>query len=337
VALAQQGLDVGLWAPDGSAGSASDVVPFKALNRVKPLVGTLNEALAAFGAPDVFHDNGIWMPHNHLIASIAADEGIPRVVSTRGMLEPWAMAHKHWKKEIAWRLYQKRDLRRAALLHATSDVESSNLTSHELGSGVMVIPNGVDIPDHVTDRSLHHGNDVRTALFVGRLYPVKGLPLLIEAWSRFRPAGWKLIIAGPDEAGHLAELQRLVTARQLEQVVSFPGAVAGETKRSLFRAASFFVLPTHSESFGMAIAESLAYGVPVLTTTAAPWPLLEEFSCGWRVTPDVAGLAGGLATATAVDAALLASMGQRGRDIVIERFNWENIARRFISEYARLI
>jgi glycosyltransferase involved in cell wall biosynthesis len=338
-ALAQEGLEVGLWAPDGSAINArSHDSPGNARHPVTPLSGSVDDAIAAFGIPDVFHDNGIWMPHNHGIATLAAKRGIARVVSTRGMLEPWAFAHKRWKKEVAWRLYQKRDLRCAGLLHATSDVERTNLASRELDVDVTVIPNGVDIPGDITHESPGtDGNDVKTALFVGRLYPVKGLPGLIEAWGRVRPAGWKLVIAGPDEAGHLAELRRLVADNELGDVVSFPGPVAGDKKRSLFLEAELFVLPTHSESFGMAIAEALAYGVPVLTTTGAPWPLLEEFSCGWRVAPDIEALADGIVAATSLDAKVLGSMGGRGREVAIERFNWENVARRFVGEYARLV
>jgi glycosyltransferase involved in cell wall biosynthesis len=202
---------------------------------------------------------------------------------------------------------------------------------------VTVIPNGVDIPDPITARFTSEARNPKTALFLGRLYPVKGLPDLVEAWSRVAPTGWRLVIAGPDEAGHLDELKRLVSARRLQQVITFAGPVTGEAKRSLFLTADLFVLPTRSESFGMAIAESLAHAVPVLTTTAAPWPLLEEHSCGWRVTPDVDGLADGLTSATSSDPQLLASMGQRGREAVIVQFKWENVAHRFAAEYARIL
>ena len=336
-ALAEASIEVGLWTPDGSAIDAGlDVVPFAAANPVRKLSGSLRNALTAFGTPDIMHDNGIWMPHNHYIARIAWRRGIARVVSTRGMLEPWATAHKRLKKAAAWRLYQKRDLEQAALLHATSEAEAANLRSRGLGRTVTVIPNGVDIPP-LPDGATSKEKSSKTALFVGRLYPVKGLPTLIKAWGRAMPTGWKLVIAGPDEAGHLGELKRLVAAQRLEQTISFVGAVAGDAKRSLFLDADLFVLPTHSESFGMAVAEALSYGVPVLTTTAAPWPLLEESGCGWRVAPDFEGMTHGLAAATSTERELLASMGERGREVVAERFKWNAVAARFSSEYTRII
>jgi glycosyltransferase involved in cell wall biosynthesis len=87
----------------------------------------------------------------------------------------------------------------------------------------------------------------KIALFLGRIHPKKGLPMLIEAWARVRPDGWHLQIAGPDEAGHKAEVQNAAFAAGLSQVVFFVGPIEGEKKESAFSNADLFVLPTHSE------------------------------------------------------------------------------------------
>ncbi len=273
-ALADAGLEVGLWTPDGSV-ATSPMVPAGA--RVERLLGPFAAAIAAF-APDIVHDNGLWRPHNHQVASAAARCGVPRIVSTRGMLEPWALAHKRWKKRLAWRLYQRRDLDRAAALHATAPSEAGSLARLRLRPPVQMIPNGMDLPP-LAPRPAGSAT-VRTALFLGRIYPVKGLPMLVEAWARTRPPGWRLVIAGPDEAGHRAEVERRVAQAGLGDMVSFPGPVHGDAKSAVLGAADLFVLPSHSESFGMAVAEALAHEVPVLTTTAAPWPQLTERGCG---------------------------------------------------------
>ena len=105
--------------------------------------------------------------------------------------------------------------------------------------------------------------------------------MLVEAWARIRPQNWILRIAGPDEAGHQKQVERAVSAAGLGEVVSFTGPIEPEMKKSAFFDADLFVLPTHSESFGMVVAEALAHGVPVLTTTAAPWSILRERGCGW--------------------------------------------------------
>lgn len=337
LALAETGAEVGLWAADQSA----PITPLlEVRSAVRRLAGTAAEALDRFGQTDVLHDNGMWLLHNHRLSVLSAKRGIPRVVSTRGMLEPWAFRHKSFKKRLAWGLYQKRELKLAHCHHTTSEAEAWNLRRFRLGVPVTTIPNGVDVPD---GRSWNCApgkadrNDRRTALFLGRIYPVKGLPLLIEAWARVRPQGWRLQIAGPDEAGHQKEVQKAVCAAGLRGAVSFAGPVAGPTKESAFRDADLFVLPTHSESFGIVVAEALAHGLPVLTTTGAPWSMLPARGCGWWVNATVDGIAEGLSQATLSDSETLQSMGARGRAWVASEFGWKSIARLTLSAYEQVL
>jgi len=339
IALTEVGVQVGLWAPDQSA-ATTELLP--AESSVQRLTGTESEALESFGKPDVLHDNGIWLHHNHRLAEIAAKRGLPRMVSTRGMLEPWAMNHKRSKKRVAWWLYQRRDLKRARCHHTTAEAEASNLQRLGLGVPVCVIPNGVDVPEvgriaATAEVSKAGGGEKKKALFLGRIYPVKGLPMLIEAWARVRPHGWILQIAGPDEAGHRAEVEQAVRAAGLNEIISFVGPLEGQAKRSALFAANLFVLPTYSESFGMAIAEALAHGLPVLTTTGAPWPMLPERGCGWWVEPTVDGIAEGLRLATSLGSTALNAMGAKGRELVAAEFSWERVAKQFVSMYENVI
>jgi glycosyltransferase involved in cell wall biosynthesis len=330
-ALGASGLDVALWAADGSV----DTELLSPDAKVHRLRGGLREAAGAF-APDAVHDNGLWLAHNHRIAEMARAIGLPRVVSTRGMLEPWAIRHKAWKKQLAWRLYQRRDLDRAAALHATAEPEAANLAQFGFAAPVSTIPNGVDIPP-LTVRPALPECKARTALFLGRIYPVKGLPMLVEAWASVRPAGWRLVIAGPDEAGHKGVVERAARAAGLGDVVRFAGAVSGDAKHALLAGADLFVLPSHSESFGMVVAEALAHGKPVLTTTAVPWPALQSRGCGWRTAPSTEGLAAGLREACACDDDSLRQMGLAGRALVSETLGWDRIAAKFVTLYERLI
>ena len=325
-ALAREHAQVGLWAPDGSAPEA----PVPPGVEVERLTGSATEVVERFGRPDVLHDNGIWLPHNHALAELARRSGTPRVVSVRGMLEPWARRHKGLKKALAWGLYQRADLRRAQGLHATAGAEARTLAALHLGPPVHTIANGVELPP---ERGARSASATRMALFLGRIYPVKGLPMLIEAWARTRPQGWRLKIAGPDEAGHRAQVERAVQAAGLGDVVAFTGPVSGGAKDALFAEASLFILPSHTESFGMVVAEALSHAVPVLTTTAVPWPMLEERACGWRVDPNPSSLAEGLARAAALPPEALAKMGANGRLLVAQSFSWESAARSFLAAY----
>lgn len=300
--------------------------------------GTEADALNSFGAPDILHDNGIWLPHNHRLAALAKQRRIPRVVSTRGMLEPWALKHKKWKKTIAWLVYQRRDLASADCHHATAEGEARNIQSLGLDVPVSMIPNGVDLPKATpisTGSRLESG--WRTALFMGRICPVKGLPMLVDAWAKVRPSGWKLHIADPDEGGHRLEVEHAITAAALDETVSFLGPLETQAKQVAFSEADLFVLPSHSESFGMVIGEALAHKLPVLTTTAAPWPILRDRKCGWCVDPSVAGLAEGLRQATSCDYDTLRAMGQRGQRLVAKEFGWARIAKQFVEVYEALL
>jgi glycosyltransferase involved in cell wall biosynthesis len=330
-ALADAGVEVGLWAADGSTDDTPLLPPRSPVTRLR---GGPGAAIAAF-APDVVHDNGLWLPHNHRLADLARAAGAPRVVSPRGMLEPWAIRHKRWKKAAAWRLYQRRDLDRASVLHATAAQEAANLSPFALSPPIRAIANGVDLPD-LPREAAPVGTRARTALFLGRIYPVKGLPMLIDAWARARPRGWRLIIAGPDEAGHQREVAAAVAAAGLGEVVSFVGPAFGEAKTRLLHEADLLVLPSHSESFGIAVAEALAHETPVLTTTAAPWPMLAARGCGWRVAPDAEALAGALREAAACDAPTLRRMGAAGRALIESDFGWARIAGEFAALYASL-
>lgn len=328
-ALGAGGLEVGLWAAEGSP----DTEALPAGAGVSRLTGSLREAVAAF-APDVVHDNGLWLPHNHRVAELCRLGGLPRVVSPRGMLAPWALRHKAWKKQLAWRLYQRRDLDRATALHATAEPEAADLAAFGFAPAIHTIPNGVDLPP--LPISATAPSAPRTALFLGRIYPVKGLPMLVDAWAQVRPVGWRLLIAGPDEAGHRAVVGRAVSTAGLDGVVSFAGPIAGDAKQTLLAQADLLVLPSHSESFGMVVAEALAHATPVLTTTAAPWPALETQGCGWCARPTTEGLAVALRDACARDAATLREMGLAGRAFVTETLGWDRIAAAFIALYESL-
>ena len=157
--------------------------------------------------------------------------------------------------------------------------------------------------------------------------------MLVEAWARVRPDGWLLRIAGPDEGGHQNQVANAVSAAGLSEVVSFTGPIGQGMKKSAFFDADLFVLPTHSESFGMVVAEALAHGLPVLTTTGAPWSILPKSGCGWWVEATVDGITEGLRQATTLDPETLQAMGAKGRALVIAEFSWKRVADLILSTY----
>lgn len=283
----------------------------------------------------IVHVNGIWLPLLHAAMAEANRRALPLVVSPRGMLEPWSLAYRRWKKRIAWLTYAGGTLRGADLLHATSQDEAQHLRALGFTCPIVVIPNGVEIPDQPAAAA--PAGMPRKLLFLSRIHPKKGLPLLIQAWATLRPQGWRLVVAGPDELDHEAQMRALAARLGVAESVDFIGAVSDRDKWAVYRSADLYVLPTFSENFGVTVAEALGVGVPVLTTTGTPWRELQAHGCGWWIDPTVEALVVALRQAIAMDRDALAAMGARGRALVAARYGWDGIAEQMHSAYRWLL
>lgn len=286
--------------------------------------------------PMLIHNHGLWTPLNHWSISMGRRSGIPVIVQPHGMLEPWALNHKVWKKKAAMAAFQRRDLASARLLVATSNVEYQNIRRLGLRQPVAMIPNGVDLDVGVRPTFGSPVHRQRVALFLSRVHPVKGLVNLVRAWAQVAPVGWRLRIAGPDDVGHLGEVLALVRQLGLQDSVDYVGAVEGSTKTALYNAADVFVLPTFTENFGVVVAEALAHGVPVITTHGAPWGDLETFGCGWWVAIGVEPLTKALREAMVLSDDERTAMGARGREYA-RRYDWDGIALQTIGVYRWLL
>ena len=282
--------------------------------------------------PDVIHDHGVWLPTNHSAVTVAKAHNIPCIISTHGMLEPWALQFNAFKKQVAWMLYQGRDLRHAPVLHATTTKELGSLRALNLCQPIAVIPLGVDFPAPPGALAERNG-DLRTVLFLSRIHPMKGLLHLIEAWGNLKPQGWRVVIAGPDEHGHLAEVQDAIRSHGIEKDFSYWGTVSGQAKWDLYRLADLFVLPTLSENFGLVVAEALGCGVPVITTKGAPWEQLLTEKCGWWIDSGVSPLQSALAEAMQLSDSDRLVMGLRGQQFIERQFSWSRFAHTMCSVY----
>lgn len=341
-ALVASGLDVSLVF-GGSERSTDDVLPAKATacptgtlrfrNRAlwtADYAGTIRTVLKTTG-PQLIHDNGLWSQTNFVAARFAASQGIPLIISPHGMLEPWALSHRRARKTVAMFLYQRALLEAARLFVVTSDSEWQSIRRAGFRQPVAVVPPGIAMP---RTRAQHDPQACgRRILFLSRLHPVKGLLPFIDAWQQARRPGWKVIVAGPDEAGHRADIERHLQATSLTQDFEFVGEVAGTDKQSLFESADLFVLPSFSENFGVAIAEAMAYGLPVLTTQGTPWSVLERIRAGWWVEVGKEGLINGLRRALATDSQERAAMGSAGRTYAQEQLGWSRAARHIAEAY----
>lgn len=220
--------------------------------------------------------HGLW---NH--ASIGGWQGcyrsrLPYVVFTHGMLDPWfrrSSPGKHWLKQAFW-LVQGRVLRDASEVLFTCSEEQRLASGAFFGYSYRsaVVAFGTSDAPHSGPADIAQFQAVIPALggkpyilFLGRLHTKKGCDLLIEGFSRsVRREELQLVIAGPDQDGLSAKLRSLAAELGVGDRVHWPGMLMGAQKAGAFLGAEVFALTSHQENFGIAIAEALSYGVPVL-------------------------------------------------------------------------
>ena len=288
---------------------------------------------AAARRADVIHTNSLWMMPSIYPRGAIEGTNCRLVVSPRGTLSEWSLNRARCRKKIIDWYGQGRSLRRADCIHVTSEAELQDVRRYGLRNPGAVVPNGLSCPDLVrpvaSQRTGH-----RRLLFLSRIHPKKGVDDLLHAWVRLEDEfpDWELQIAGPEEHSYAEKMKSLATTLRLSRV-SFVGEVIGEAKSETFRAADLFVLPTHNENFGIAVAEALAHGVPVIVSTAAPWAGVEAEGCGWWFETSRSGLSGALRDALGRTSTELGDMGARGHEWVRREFAWEVIGDRMSRTY----
>ena len=278
----------------------------------------------------LLHDNGLWLGSNYASYRFARDRGIPLVITPHGMLEPWALQHKKIKKRAAWHLYQKRILDHAVVLHATAEAEADNLRALGCKQPIAIIANGIDFPQTLPAEQERPG---RTILSISRLHPVKGLENLLRAWSEVGRDGWNLIIAGYDENGYKAELQKLIRTLDLDGSVRIIEALDDAEKWQYYVDADIFVLPTLSENFGIVVAEAMAAATVPITTKGAPWKMLAERDCGWWIEVGVEPLVQALQESMDAGDRVRRDKGQIAQGIAQSEFSWDTIGKKMNRLY----
>lgn len=293
-------------------------------------------------SPDVFHTNCCWLPMSARMAIWAKQRGYKVVYTPHGMLEPWIMKRHYWTKKLpAILLFQRRGIEVADVIHSTADSEKNNLMQLGWNASITVIPNCVQVENIELKTSWTRTKEI---LFLSRVHVKKGINFLIEAVARLKeeyearlkefPIS-RCIVAGEGDDAYINELRDMVARRGVGDIVDFVGGVYGETKWELFRKADVFVLPTHSENFGIVVAEALASGTPVITTKGTPWQELKERHCGWWTEVGSEATFAALKEFLQCSEIELEKMGHNGRHLIEEKYSSVAVARQFVEMYSR--
>lgn len=279
----------------------------------------------------VVHIHGIWTPFEYRAFKEARRRQASIVMSPHGALEAWAFDHKRIKKRIAWWSYQRRMMQAADLIVVNSPQESQRLRRLGLMSPIATIPNGVDL-EGFSPEGLGTERE-RVVLFFSRIDPKKGLPDLLKAWCGLPDRkGYRLHIHGHGEASYVKRIRDDIAASGAPDIELLP-PVYGPERWAIFAQASIYVLPSYSENFGIAIAEALTAGLPVITTRATPWSDLTGQGLGWIVDNDVAQLRQALDAAISLEPSALSIMRREANIYASQRFGWEAIVQRYVDTY----
>ena len=305
--------------------------------------------------PDIVHCHGCWLPVDAMTVLWAKKKGYKVVLTPHGMLEPYVMKRNWWTKKVpALLLYQRKALQRADCLVATAEQERENILKLGYNDRVAVVPIGLDVNDIVMKSSWQRTKKI---VFLSRIHEKKGIEFLLEAWAELLNEEKKktettdnashssllelpsctIYIYGMGEEGYISQLQQQAEQLGISEHVQFAGSVQGEEKWRVLREADLFVLPTHSENFGIAVAEALASGTPVITTQGTPWQDIADNDCGWWVPVGKEPLKKALRSFLHKSESELEQMGRNGRRLIETKFSTASMAERMISLYKEIL
>lgn len=283
--------------------------------------------------PDIVHVNCCWTPDCAMIQRLAQKRGYKVVLTPHGMLEPWIIKRHYWTRKVpALWLYQKAAVQRANCVQATAESERDNLLKLGYNSNIKVVRLGIDAESIEMKRSWKKSRQI---LFLSRVHVKKGINFLVEAADVLRNElqGYKILVAGEGDADYVEAMKRMICDRGLQDIVKLIGGVYGDEKWRLFQTSDFFVLPTHSENFGLAIAESLASGTPVITTVGTPWSDLNSSEAGAWIEIGTEPLVETLRRFLSLTEDELETMGRNGRKLIETKYSAHVMAEQMMEVY----
>lgn len=283
--------------------------------------------------PDLVHVNCCWMPTCSLVQKMAQKRNIKVVLTPHGMLEPWIIKRHYWTRKVpALLLYQRTAIKKADCLQATAESEKQNLLKLGYNSNIKIVKLGIDAESIAMKTSW---KKTKQLLFLSRVHIKKGINYLIEAADILRDElqGYKILVAGEGDADYVASLKQLIMDKGLQDIIQLIGGVYGDKKWELFQTSDFFVLPTHSENFGLAIAESLASGTPVITTVGTPWNDLNSSNSGAWIEIGTQPLVETLRRFFSLSDEELETMGKNGRKLIETKYSAKVMAEEMMEVY----
>lgn len=278
-------------------------------------------------------------------AVIANAQKVPYMIRTIGQLAPRALEHSKWKKIAYTAFVERHNLNHAAAIHCASKGEAEDAVKFGVKAPIVTIPLGVIIPDTISDAKtilrskFAIPSDRLVVLFLGRLHETKRLELLIRAIHILAAKGLtiNLLIAGSGETKYVETLKQLAAGSGIEDSIIFTGFASGKDKDILLQGSDIFIMPSLFESFGVAIAEAMAAGLPLVVSKNVQLSSeILEADTGLVADNTAESLSANIEKLL-LSPDLRAKLGKNGRELAIKKYSWDTVAKEFIRTYTKIL
>ncbi len=266
-------------------------------------------------------------------ARAARAAGLPYIATLHGVLDPWSLRQKAWKKKFYLRMLERDVLSKAAVLHVTAALEQGFVTAMRFGPRVCCVPLAVPLPPAPVRTARHAGR--ARLLCVARLHPVKALSVLFAAMARLRAEGCDVFLdlAGEGEARYVERLRAEARLLGLQECIAWHGHVDAVQKEQLYAVADCFALLSYHENFGLAAAEAMSAGVPVVVSDQVGLAAdVLAFNAG-EVVPAGDDAAAARAILSLLEPATRSNAGLRARQLVQQCYSPEAFADGLVAMY----
>lgn len=248
--------------------------------------------------------NGLWQYPGLAAMRACIKYNVPYYVFTHGMLDPWfkkTYPLKHFKKWLYWPWAEYRVLKNARSVIFTCEEERIlarksfwlyRVNEAVSSYGTAMPPQDVERLSAIFSDAFPDLTGRRFVLFLSRIHEKKGCDLLIQAFAKVadRDTELQLVIAGPDQIGLKAKLQKLAESLGIAHRIHWLGMLTGDVKWGAFHSSEAFILPSHQENFGIVVAEALGCSKPVLISDKVNiWREIEADNAGIVANDDLAG------------------------------------------------
>ncbi|MDH5381803.1 MAG: glycosyltransferase [Cyclobacteriaceae bacterium] len=279
----------------------------------------------------VIISHGSWQIPTRLAKKLN-ELGFPWLAYPHGMLEPWSMQHKRWKKLLYFTVFEKRYLSQANQVIAVGAPEQSNLKKWFPNAGL--IPNGIE----PFVKPVVKEDEVISVLFLGRLHTKKNPLELAKAWiasSLKNKKNYQLIIAGPDE-GEQTKIEKEIVATHTGNIL-LPGPVYGIEKEKLLCSSHFFALPSQSEGFPTSVLEAMTFQCVPIISEGCNFPEALQNNVALEVEDNIGSIKNKLEEISSWKAEEIEQKGKKAKKFVDENYSLQKIAQMQFTLYKQLL